>query len=92
MVICLWCNTPPQINTKAYGISDSVSTRDGYNDVNATFLEYGGRGNLDKNADFTLTDKGKEDFATVILQFTNTFPDQVVFEEIVPQASVSELS
>jgi hypothetical protein len=57
-----------QINTKAYGISDSVSTRDGYNDVNATFLEYGGRGNLDKNADFTLTDKGKEDFAKVILQ------------------------
>ena len=57
-----------QINTKAYGISDSVSTRDGYNDVNATFLEYGGRGDLDKNADFTLTDKGKEDFAKVILQ------------------------
>jgi len=57
-----------QINTKAYGISDSVQTRDDYNDVNATFLEYGGRGNLEKNSDFTLTDKGKEDFAKVILQ------------------------
>ena len=57
-----------QINTKAYGISDSVQTRDDYNDVNATFLEYGGRSNLEKNSDFTLTDKGKEDFAKVILQ------------------------
>ena len=56
-----------KINIKAYGMADSVSSESAYNDLNATYNSYGGDGNLDKKIDFTLTDKGKADFAKMML-------------------------
>lgn len=55
---------------KADGIMGIVRDRRTYNNINATYLSYAGENavNLEKKSDFTLSDKGKEQFKNMYMK------------------------